>query len=271
MTQSSYVDKVLARFGMTNSKIRRIPLPSGNEFKKLAFPSTDERNDHPYRELIGCLLYLAVCTRPDISLAVAELARFVSNPQECHWHALTGLLQYVKGTREFGLYYGVDDGKAHRLHVYVDASWADCLQTRKSTTGMLTYVGAHLLDWSSKRQSIITHSTAEAEYVAADSATRVIIWFRALLEDLGEKQVRPTLIHEDNTACLVLARGEGKFLTSKHIGLRYHYLREKVASQEIELAYISTDKQLADLLTKPLAFARFDKLMKQVVFNQFFM
>lgn len=111
----------------------------------------------------------------------------------------------------------------------------------------------------------MTHRTAEAEYVAADAATRMVVWFRTLLKDLDDEQVEPTVLQEDNMECLSLAKGEGKFLTSKHIGLRYHYLREKVMMNEIKLVYISTDQQLADMLTKALVYRKFDELMKRIV------
>lgn len=161
-------------------------------------------------------------TRHRLRCRVAHLV--CVKAKRVHWNALKKLLSYVKGTKEYGIWYG-RVSKEYALHVYVDASWADDVLTRRSTTGLLTYLGEHLTDWSSKRQSLITHSTAESVYVAADSATRMIVWFRAMLMDLGEEQKGPTIMHEDNMACLSLAKGEGKFLMSKHIGLRYHYLR----------------------------------------------
>ena len=270
LTQTSYVDKILNRFRMTDAKIKDVPLSPGDDTKKMTFPPepVDADNTYPYRELVGCLLYLGVCTRPDISYAIASLARFVANPHEVHWNMLKGLLRYVKGTKDYGLFYGKcsqSDKGSQALYAYVDASWADDLMTRRSTTGVLTYIGSHLVDWSSKLQSLVTHSIAEAEYVAADSATRTVIWFRTLLKDLNDEQLEPTIMYEDNMACLLLSKREGKFLTSKHIGLRYHYLREKVMLKEIKMEYVPTDQQLADMLTKALAFRKFDELMKRIV------
>ena len=264
ITQTSYINKILERFNLRDAKIKAVPLSKDVNFRQLIFPEgNDPRGDCPYRELVGCLLYLSVCTRPDISLAVSELSRFVSDPHDSHWNLLKGVVWYLKGTKELGLFYANDDRNS-KFHVYVDASWADDIETRRSTTGILAYVGKHLVDWTSKRQSIIAHSTAEAEYIAADSATRMIVWFRTLLMELGDEQREATVVHEDNRACIILSRGEGKFLTSKHISLRYHYLNEKVLSKEIALEYIPTEEQLADLLTKPLATVRFKELLANI-------
>lgn len=268
LTQAAYVMEVLERFNMLDCKIRNVPLSCGNVRKKLAHPP-EEDTPRPcqYRELVGFFLYLSVCTRPDIAYAVADSARYVSLPYECHWKALKGILQYERGTADYGLRYD-HHSCTGVLNVFADASWADDLLTRNSHIGLLTYVGSHLVDWSSKRQSIITHSTAESEYVAADSATRMIMWLRVLLDELSERQKDATLIHEDNTACLKFAKEEGRFLTLKQIGLRYHYLREKVLSSEIRLEYISTHDQLADLLTEPLPYARFSDPRNKVVANR---
>lgn len=127
--------------------------------------------------------------------------------------------------------------------------------------GTITSIGNQLVDWSSKRQNIYTHSTAEDEYVAADPATRILIQFRAI----EDEQLEPTVLHEDNMACLSLAKGEGNVLTSKHIVLRYHYMRQLVIMNEIKLVDIPTDEELADKLTKTLAFRKFNELMKKIV------
>ena len=121
------------------------------------------------------------------------------------------------------------------MHAYADSSWADDNKTRRSTTGTLIFIDNHLVDWSSKLQSIVTHSTAEAEYIAANAATRTVMWFRSLMLGLDEKQDAATIIYEDNMACVSednmpcvsLSKGEGRYLTSKNIGIRYSYLKEK--------------------------------------------
>lgn len=132
------------------------------------------------------------------------------------------------------------------------------INTRKATTGILAYVTCHLVDWYSKNQYKITHLTAEYEYVAVGSATGIIIWFRCLMVDLQNAQAGIKVIQEDNQACIVLERGDGRFLTSKRVSIRYQYLREKVLSDEIVLNYMPKDEQLVDLLTKPLITKRFE-------------
>lgn len=174
-------------------------------------------------------------------------------------------MRYLKGTKDIGIFYRKEVLHDYKLHFYVDSSWSDYLQTRNSITGILAFVGIHFVDWSSKIQVIITHSTAESYYVAAESATRMTVWFLSLLGSLNEKQTEPTVMHEENQECTSLAKVEGTFLRSKHIGLHYHYLREKIENNEIILVHVPTEDQLADLLTKPLAAKRFEYLMKQVV------
>lgn len=114
----------------------------------------------------------------------------------------------------------------------------------------------------------MAHSTADAEYIAADSVTRNVMWFRCLMKELSEEQVNSTIIDEDNMAFVSLSHGEGRYLTSKHIGLRYHYLKEKIDEIEIKLDYVATDDQLADLLTKPLPPSRFKTMKRHMVFER---
>lgn len=216
--------------------------------------------------MIGSLLYLCIYTRPDIALAVSEISRFVTNPWESHWKALNHLLIYVKGTQGYGLCYTCRrKGSGKELQIYVDASWANCVKTRRSTTGVVAYLGNHSIDWNSSRQTLVAHSTAEDEYIAADSAVRMKVWLRLLLEYLGLKQESPTVIHEDNATCIVLSGGEGKFLQSKHISIRYHYLQENIGDKSIVLKFIQTDDQLADILTKPPATIKFSKFREHMV------
>lgn len=191
----------------------------------------------PYIELIGYLLYPSLCTRPDIALAVSEMARFVSSPNEAHWNAAKGIHKYLKGTKDLGLFFRTGND-TKELRVFVDASGADDIETSRSTTGVLIYIGGHLIDWSTKLQSIIAHSTAEAEYVAADASKRTVILFRLMLGEFKFKQCQATVLIEGNSTCFSQSEGEGRSLKSKHIGLRFHYLRKKVLSEEFTLEYI---------------------------------
>jgi len=141
-----------------------------------------------------------------------------------------------------------------KLTGYVDASWADG-PGRNSTTGYLCYYGENLLglvDWATKLQDVPAHSTAESELMAADELARNLVWLRTLFKELGIEQKEPTIMHEDNQACIRISEGGGNFSKRKHMDLRYHYLAILVEKKTLVMKHIATNEQVADLLTKPL-------------------
>ena len=265
LTQTSYIEKLLDRFELTGARPAPTPILKSTLLKSLQADADDETipcTSAPYRELIGSLLYLSLCTRPDIALAVTKLARFSCNPKPIHWNTAKTVLRYLKGTKHMGLRYTPGN---LTLEGYVDASWADDPKTRRSTTGALLYIGDNIVDWSAKLQPVIAHSTAEAEYIAADFITRKIVWIRSLLEELGQKQQEATVIYEDNNACIAIAKGEGSFEASKHIELRFHYLKDKLNNGTIYFEELNTKDQRADLLTKPVSSQRLFELRGTLV------
>lgn len=161
---------------MKDEKANSMPLSGRDNLKRLAHPNDDDDGEEvlPYREFTSYVPFLSVCIRPDIAHAASQLARRVFRAHEIHREALKGFRRYVKDSKNFGLYYKVDIAN-YSLYAYVDASWADYILTRRPTSGIVTYIGPHFVDWSSKLQSIVAHSTAEAECVAADSATRMLV------------------------------------------------------------------------------------------------
>eukprot|EP00168_Porphyra_purpurea_P007201 TRINITY_DN1892_c0_g1_i2.p1 TRINITY_DN1892_c0_g1~~TRINITY_DN1892_c0_g1_i2.p1 ORF type:complete len:307 (+),score=35.93 TRINITY_DN1892_c0_g1_i2:2413-3333(+) len=153
----------------------------------------------PYLELVGSLLYLSTTTRPDISLAVGTLARYMHEPEEQHWRTTKTVMRYLAGTADFGLLYS---GGAI-LAGYTDAGFAGDVESRRSTSGWLFMINGAPISWQSRRQPMVSTSTTEAEYLAAAAAAKEALWLRKLLADLGEP-LRPVRIAEDNTACLSL-------------------------------------------------------------------
>ena len=136
--------------------------------------------------------------------------------------------------------------------MYVDADWAGCEKTRRSTTGYLATLYGSPINWCSKRQATTAASTMEAEYIAASEATKDTIWLRNLLGELGLIQDRPTTVYVDNQAAIRLAGNPSTHSRSKHIDIRHHIIRERVEMRDIDISYIETAKQRADVLTKPL-------------------
>lgn len=151
-----------------------------------------------------------------------------------------------------------------KLETYADADYAGDLEQRKSTTGYLLKIGNGSVSWCSKRQPVTALSTTEAEYIALSSAAQETIWFRTLLQELGYKQDDATIVNEDNQGTIALANNPVAHSRTKHIDVRNHFIREKLASKELKLKYCQTKNMLADILTKPLPRPLFEKLRKEL-------
>ena len=204
----------------------------------------------PYRELVGALMYVPTCTRPDIMHAVGEVAKYCAKYGKQHWIAAKRVLKYLKTTMDYSI---VFDGKNKgELLGFPDASWASDLDSRRSTTGYVFFFNGSVVSWKSKRQPTVATSSTEAEYMALYSATQEAVWLRRLLSDMGCARGLATTIYEDNQGCIALARNPVFHARTKHIDIKYHFLREKVEEGDIELEYRPTDEMVADGLTKAL-------------------
>lgn len=193
-------------------------------------------------------MYAMVGTRLDIAFAVGTLGRHAANPNSLHLSMAKKAMCYLKGVPNLGLTYTTGEGTL-TLSGYVDADWGGT-EDRRSTTGFLFFVNNSLISWSSKRQQTVALSSTEAEYMAATQATKEALWLRQLLADLGHKQATATTIYEDNQSCILLAKNPVHHSRSKHIDIQWHFVREKIESEEVQLAACSSADQLADILTK---------------------
>jgi len=250
--QKAYIENILNRFGMIDAKPISIPMQPRTDV------TTAEESDEkfPYQEVVGSLIYLTTLTRPDLAFAVGFLARFMSNYNQTHWKMVRYVLRYIKATMDFGIKFHAGD--EIKLVGYSDASFAECPETRKSTTGYLFMMGKSPIIWNSSRQPIVTLSSTESEYVALCSAVTEEIWIRKFLREIGIKLHTPTPIMVDNLSSIGLAKTEQFHKRSKHIDTRFHFVREQVAKKEVDLQYIDTNNQLADILTKPLLKTKFE-------------
>ena len=259
LNQAAYIDKILQRFSMADAKPAPTPFPSGVQLSDEQSPQTDQEREEmqkvPYRQAVGALIHLITCTRPDVAFHVGQLARYSANPGRAHWQALKHLLRYLAATKQLSIRYTRNDPDGDKLTDlvltgYVDASWGSETDDRKSVTGYIMTLAGGPVAWMSKRQSITAQSTAEAEYVAASSATSEVLYLRKLLSELGMPQMSATTVFEDNQPCIQIANNPGTSARTKHIALRYHAVRERVANGEVKLVYVPTEDQVADLLTK---------------------
>jgi hypothetical protein len=229
---------------------------------------------YPYSAVIGSLLYLSVCTRPDLAQAVGSLARYMARPGIKHWQAVKGVLRYLSGTIGLGLKWHPEDDRSGDLVGYVDSkhgatkgdlvgymdsNYAACLTTRRSTTGYVFLLHNAAISWRSQLQKATAQSTAEAEYMAAASAAKEAMALKYQLEaDFGYAPA-PARLLGDNQAAIALAKNPIGSERSKHIDVRYHFIREKVDEGSVTIGYVPTADMVADLLTKPLPLPAFSK------------
>jgi hypothetical protein len=208
-----------------------------------------------YKSLVGSLLYLTA-TRLDIMYATSLVSRFMESPKDSHWRIEKRILRYVAGTLNFGLWYTQSD--SNQLFGYTDSDFAGSLDDRKSTSGYVFQLGTNLISWASKKQPIVSISSAEVEYVVATSASFQAVWMRRLLKDMSQTENDSTPIFCDNTSAIALSKNHVFHKKSKHIDTRFHFIHELVNNGDITLQFCGSRDQLADIFTKPLGKSVFD-------------
>jgi hypothetical protein len=210
--------------------------------------------------MIGSLLYLCA-SRPDILLSVCMCARFQSDPRECHLVAVKRILRYLVAMPCFRIWY--PKGSTFDLIGYSDFDYAGCKVDRKSTSGTCQFLGRSLVSWSSKKQTFVALSTAEAEYVAAGQCCAQLLWMRQTLRDFGHNMSKVPLLC-DNESAIRMADNPVEHNRTKHIDIRHHFLRDHQQKGDIEVFYISTENQLANIFTKPLDEKTFCRLRSEL-------
>jgi hypothetical protein len=209
-----------------------------------------------YRQAIGSLLYLSKCTRPDITFAVNQVAQRVENPIKSDWIKVKRIFRYLAGTLNYGLCY--QRNIQSRLYGYSDASYA-MNEDRKSTSGYLFIANGAAISWKSRKQPIVSTSSMEAEYIALASAAKEALWIRKLNLELKKDNI-PIEVKEDNQSCIKFAHDFIHSERTKHIDVRYYFIREKVENKELLITYCPSNEMIADTLTKalgPILFAKF--------------
>ncbi|CAI7914016.1 unnamed protein product, partial [Closterium sp. NIES-53] len=252
LTQSHMVQQVLQRFGFTYSSPQATPLPTRHSLS--ALPSDESvESSGPYPELVGCLMYLMTCTRPDLAYPLSILARYVApgrhRPE--HMAAAKRVLRYFCSTSGMGLVLGGRSPVV--LTGHADASWADDLATQRSSQGYTFSLGSGSVLWRATRSSSVLGSSCEAEIYAGAMAAQELRWLTYLLTDLGEPPRSPPVLYEDNKAMLALCREQRLEHRTKHIALRYFLTRELQQRGQLRLAYVASEANNADVFTKALA------------------
>ncbi|CAL1406718.1 unnamed protein product [Linum trigynum] len=258
LSQEKYIEKVLQRFNMDNAKAVSCPLANHFTLTSKQSPSTEkekaEMDKIPYASAVGSLMYAMVCTRPDIAHAVGVVSRFLSKPGKEHWEAVKWILRYLRGSSKMSLCFG--DGE-HVLVGYTDADMAGDVDSRRSTSGYLITLSGGAISWQSRLQKCVALSTTEAEYIAVTEACKEMIWMKKFLNELGFLQERPQMFYDSQSA-IHLAKNASFHARSKHIDVRYHWIRDVLEMKQLQLEKIHTDENGSDMCTKTLPREKFE-------------
>ena len=263
INQPSYIDKVIKKFNMDDCTPKRTPMETKLKLTKDMCEDNEKVQDFPYRSLVMSLLYLSICTRFDIANTCKELCRFLEKPGSAMVSTAKRVVRYLKGCKHFGLkfYRGWRADKIldvssnwspnSPVKTYTDADWAGQADTSRSTAGMILLFNGTTISWYSKTLKVIALSSQDAEYMALSDGSREIIFIRQLLETLGFK-LSPTELYGDNSGSLAVSNNPAAHQKTKHIRIRFHFIRQTIKDNEIKTVKIPTGIQLADVLTKPL-------------------
>ncbi|GJS99612.1 retrovirus-related pol polyprotein from transposon TNT 1-94 [Tanacetum coccineum] len=258
ISQSQYAIELLKKHGMDECVSMSTPMATERLDADLQGTPTDQTT---YRRMIGGLMYLTT-SRPDIAFATFVCARYQARPTVKHLKEVKRIFRYLRQSYNMGLWYPKDSG--FELIAYSDADHAGCKDDCKSTSGGLQFLGGKLVSWSSKKQDCTAMSTAEAEYVSLSACCAQVIWMRTQLLDYGYKYNRIPM-YCDSKSAIAISCNPVQHSKTKHIDIRYHFIKEHVEKGTVEIYFVGTEYQLADLFTKALPKERFEYLVHRIV------
>jgi hypothetical protein len=262
LSQPGYIESILEQFNMSDCNPALTPMEENRKLSTSMSPDTPERQAemkaHPYRELIGKLLYLAIATRPDIAYVVGVLCRFVENPGMEHWLAAKRVLRYLKGTTNTKLVYS-RQSTPDLFTTYSDADLSGNPDNSRSTGGFAICMGGGATQWGSRLQPHVSLSSTESEYTTASKVACEIIWMRYLFEELGYDISHPSPLLVDNKSAIQVLKHPEHQSTMKHVHRAYHWVRDQVDQRTIAVLHVPGDENPADIFTKPLGRIKFIK------------
>ncbi|CAN0870467.1 Retrovirus-related Pol polyprotein from transposon TNT 1-94 [Linum grandiflorum] len=251
VSQQKYISDLLAMARLSDCRPCSTPMELN---LKLSTAHGDPVPDPTlYRRLVGSLVYLT-STRPDLSYAVQVVSQFLSDPRMPHQQVVFRILRYLQGTRDHGLFFPARC--EFRLTAYADADYAGCIDTRRSTSGWCVAFGDSLVSWRCKKQDKVSKSSTEAEYRSMSDVCSEVVWLIRLLTDLGVSVPTPVHLFGDNTSAIQIAANPVLHERTKHIETHIHYIRDLVHDETVKLFYVSSEEQVADLLTKAVSTSR---------------
>ncbi|GKV50375.1 hypothetical protein SLEP1_g57082 [Rubroshorea leprosula] len=253
LSQKKYIEKVLERFGLHEAKAVTTPLGAHFKLSSNLSPETEEEKKFmarvPYASAVGSLMYAMVCTRPNISHAVSVVSRYMANPGKGHWEAVKWILRYLRGTVDIGLVYDRSANPSGNVVGFVNSDFAGDLDKRRSTTGYVFTLSGCAISWKATLQSTVALSTTEAEYMAITEAVKEALWLKGLVSDLGVEQ-NEIMVFCDSQSAIHLTKNTMYHERTKHIQVRYHFVREVISNGDVLVEKISTDENPADMMTK---------------------
>lgn len=251
ISQSGYIKQLVKKYGLENCKPVKIPMSANVKLEK--DPNNEEErekvDEKVYQELIGYLLYVALHSRPDIACAVNMLSQFSKDPRKQHYNAALQVIRYLSTTRNAAIIYKKNSAP---LMGFCDANWAQDINDRKSQTGFCFLLAGGAVTWESKKQKVVAHSSAEAEYIALTESAKEASYLSYILEELGLFNGKPIKIHTDSQSAQKMAEFGSHHSRTKHIHYKYHYIKDTIQNGVVELRYLPTQDMLADVLTKPV-------------------
>ncbi|KAK9928322.1 hypothetical protein M0R45_025465 [Rubus argutus] len=257
--QRKYATEVLERFGMAESNSVRNPIVPG---QKICSDECGAKVDATlFKQMVGSLMYLTA-TRPDLMFVVCLISRYMGSPTQLHFAVAKRILRYLQGTVDHGVYYKRDG--ASDLVGFTDSDYAGDIEDSKSTSGYVFMMSGGAVAWSSRKQPIVTLSSTEAEFVAAVACACQAVWMRKVLKEISHDQTGSTLIMCDNTSAIKLSKNAVFHGRTKHMRVRYHFLRDLTKECVVQMMFCGSQDQLADLMTKPLKFGAFKKLREEL-------
>jgi hypothetical protein len=251
--QRAYAEKILERAGMAGCNACHTPMEARLKLKKEDGAQKVDATE--FRSVIGCLRYL-VNTRPDIALAVGVASRFMESPSTIHWAVVKQILRYVSGTLNHGCRYMKGVGSPE-LVGYTDSDHAGDVSDRKSTSGVVFFLGGSTISWTSQKQKVVAMSSCEAEYIAAGAGACQGVWLSNLIADLTGKSREKFKLYVDNKSAIALCKNPVHHDRTKHIDIKFHKIRQCIEEGKLDVYHVRTDAQLADALTKALGRTRF--------------
>jgi hypothetical protein len=266
--QKSYIKDKLVEFNYHQCNGSDTPEASEKLTKNLNKNNICDVN--LYRKKSGSLIYTALSTRPDIHHAVNMVSRYMHEPNQSHMIAVNRVLRYLYSNNDLGLVYKRTSeneikNRKVKLEGYCDADWGGSLDDRKSTTGYCLFLNGCLVSWYTHKQPTVAQSSAEAEYMAATDIVKEIKWMKMILTEMNFIVEKPTVVLIDNQSAIKIAEHDVDHSRTKHIDIKYHFIREAVENKEIKLQWISTQHQKADIFTKALSSETFNKFRSYLV------